>query len=96
LDNIYTTSPWDFFHVSGDPYHFIMGLMSDYARNRTQSMGYRRFTYKQPPQFNYDRLNWFGYSLPRAGFWVRGAVSSVNPENLRAQAADVQELQANR
>jgi hypothetical protein len=96
LDNIYTTSPWDFFHVSGDPYHFIMGLMSDYARNRTQSMGYRRFTYKQPPQFNYDRLNWFGYSLPRAGFWVRGAVSSVNPENLRAQAADVQELQANK
>lgn len=96
LDNIYTTSPWDFFHVSGDPYHFIMGLKSDYARNRTQSMGSQRFTYKQPPQFNYDRLNWFGYSLPRAGFWVRGAVSSVNPENLRAQAADVQELQANK
>ncbi len=96
LDNIHTTSPWGFFHVSGDSYHSMMGLTSDYARNQTSARGFYPYAFKIAPQFNYDRLNWFGYSLPRAGFWVRGAVSSVNPANFRAQAVDVQELQANK
>jgi uncharacterized protein YfaS (alpha-2-macroglobulin family) len=75
LDNIYPTSPWYFSRLSGDRYHFMMGLLSDHAYDQTSIRGFYPFLFKGIPLFNYDRLNWFDYSLHYSGrmmFRIRG------------------------
>ncbi|MGI6573782.1 MAG: alpha-2-macroglobulin family protein [Fermentimonas sp.] len=87
LDDIYPTSPWSFPYFFRGLYHSMMQLSSDHAYNQMSIRGFYPFSTKNVPRFNYDQFNWFGYSLPRAQFWIRGVRSS------NAGAADVQKLQ---
>ncbi len=87
LDNIYPTSPWSFSHFSRDRYHSMMGLLSNQAYDQTSIRGFCSFSFKNIPLFNYDRLNWFDYSLRYSGrimFRVRG----TSPQALALDDSD--------
>lgn len=77
LDNIYPSQDWNFSSFLFARYFSRMGLASDQSFHAETASSNMPVPWKRVPAFEFDRFNWFGYSLFYSGrMMLRSAKAS--------------------
>lgn len=81
LDNIYPSPSWNLPAFIFDRYHSRVGFSRDQSFDRGRGWGSIAIETKKVPSLEFDRFNWFGYSLYYAGRMMIRGVSSQFQQN---------------
>lgn len=90
LDNIYPSQDWNLSPLSYARYFSRMGLASDQSFYAEMAMGNQPMSWKKVTPFEFDRFNWYGYSLLYSGrMMLRSAKASGAQVQMYAKSEEM-------
>lgn len=101
LDNIYPSQTWNLYRFSKPHYFSRMGLAADQSFYESVAIGNKSMPWKKVNSFDFDRFNWYGYSLFYSGRqMLRNAKAQttlhfVPPVITKDESVDIAELSNN-
>lgn len=90
LDNIFQSYPWNISNYTFDRYKTMSALGQDNSFSIETAIGNYQLSMKEVKQFEFDRFNWFGFSLYNYGrLMFRSGVLNDFEESLELTAKSV-------